>query len=150
MLLCSHTCCISKIDACAFDLGAYTAAFAIVFVGAWHITLHGSTQLLCNEANKARKGPQLLHQLILRPTVFVTAIMLERTTASAGPAAAYVSEDGMMCDLNFAVRSRYAASVSLCLVRQSKDAQSKVGYIEIALDPLLNKTGKTPLPHCMP
>ena len=62
-------------------------------------------------------------------------------TAIAGPAAASVSEDGSTCDLNFAVRSRYAASVSLCLARQSKDTQSKVGYIEIALDPLVNKTG---------
>lgn len=49
-----------------------------------------------------------------------------------------------MCDINFAVRSRHAASVSLCLTRQSKDAQSKVGYIEIALDPLVNKTGNGP------
>lgn len=55
-----------------------------------------------------------------------------------------------MCDLNFAVRSRYAASVSLCLARQSKDAQSKAGYIEIALDPLLNKTGDVPIVLCMP
>ena len=55
-----------------------------------------------------------------------------------------------MCDLNFAVRSRHAASVSLCLARQSTDAQSKVGYIEIALDPLVNKTGNGPIffmPH---
>lgn len=56
----------------------------------------------------------------------------------------------MMCDLNFAVRSRYAASVSLCLARKSKDAQSKVGYIEITLDPLLNKTGDNPIVLCMP
>lgn len=54
-----------------------------------------------------------------------------------------------MCDLNFAVRSRYAASVSLCLARMNKDAQSKVGYIEIALDPLLNKTGDDPIVLCM-
>lgn len=46
-----------------------------------------------------------------------------------------------MCDLNFAVRSRHAASMSLCLARQTSDPQSKVGYIEVALDPLLNKTG---------
>lgn len=58
-----------------------------------------------------------------------------------GPAVASVSEDGSMCDLNFAVRSRHAASMSLCLARQTSDPQSKVGYIEVALDPLLNKTG---------
>ena len=31
--------------------------------------------------------------------------------------------------------------MSLCLARQSSDAQGKVGYLEVALDPLLNKTG---------
>ncbi|KAL3146430.1 hypothetical protein ABBQ32_003110 [Trebouxia sp. C0010 RCD-2024] len=58
-----------------------------------------------------------------------------------GPAATSVSEDGLMCDVNFAVRSRHAASVSLCLARQSKDTQSKAGYMEVALDPLVNRTG---------
>ena len=55
---------------------------------------------------------------------------------------ASVSEDGT-CSLNFAVRSRHAASVSLCLVRSSDgQQQSKGGFLEIALDPVVNKTGK--------
>lgn len=58
-----------------------------------------------------------------------------------GPAAAAVSEDGTTCDLNFAVRSRHAASMALCLVRQPTDVQPNGGYIEIALDPLVHKTG---------
>ena len=58
-----------------------------------------------------------------------------------GSAAAAVSEDGTTCDLNFAVRSRHAASMSLCLARQTSDPEAKVGFLEVALDPLVNKTG---------
>ena len=62
---------------------------------------------------------------------------------TAGPSVAAVSGDGT-CSLNFAVRSRHAASVSLCLVRSSDgQQQSKGGFLEIALDPVVNKTGKS-------
>ncbi|KAL0049338.1 hypothetical protein WJX82_011691 [Trebouxia sp. C0006] len=58
-----------------------------------------------------------------------------------GPAAAAVSEDGTTCDLNFSVRSRHAASMSLCLARRTSDPEAKIGFLEVALDPLVNKTG---------
>lgn len=58
-----------------------------------------------------------------------------------GPSVAAIADDGT-CSLNFAVRSRHAASVSLCLVRSaSGQQQSKGGFLEVALDPVINKTG---------
>lgn len=35
--------------------------------------------------------------------------------------------------------------MSLCLARQSADPQGKTGFLEVALDPLVNKTGITPV-----
>ncbi len=72
----------------------------------------------------------------------------------SGPAAAAVSEDGTTCDLNFSVRSRHAASMSLCLARRTSDPEAKIGFLEVALDPLVNKTGdmatatKPPVEQC--
>ncbi len=31
--------------------------------------------------------------------------------------------------------------MSLCLARQTPDPEAKVGFLEVALDPLVNKTG---------
>ena len=31
--------------------------------------------------------------------------------------------------------------MSLCLARQTSDPEAKVGFLEVALDPLVNKTG---------
>lgn len=43
--------------------------------------------------------------------------------------------------VNFAVRSRAATAMSLCLARTP--ASGKAGYLEVALDPVVNRTGDT-------
>lgn len=45
------------------------------------------------------------------------------------------------CSVNFAVFSAHASAMSLCLVRAGGAPGASGGYMEIALDPAINKTG---------
>ena len=82
--------------------------------------------------------------------------MSQTGMVAAGPVLASVSQDGS-CSINFAVRSRHAARMSLCLARINAQPGSKAGFLEVSLDPIVNKSG-APLvktspcnhltPHC--
>ena len=59
---------------------------------------------------------------------------------AAGVSIASLAADGNSCSVNFAVVSRHATAMSLCMVRVAADGSSG-GYLEIALDLLVNRTG---------
>lgn len=56
--------------------------------------------------------------------------------ASMGP----ISSDGQSRTVNFAVNSRNATQMSLCIARRKPDGKCG-GYLEIALDPGVNRKG---------
>jgi hypothetical protein len=67
---------------------------------------------------------------------------------AAGPTIRAGSDPAGDSAVNFCVRSREAVSVALCLLRTGGE---KGGYMEIALDPAVNRTGQfwhPPHPLC--
>ena len=58
---------------------------------------------------------------------------------TAGPMIRAGSDPAGDSAINFCVRSRAAVSMALCLLRTSGQ---KGGYMEIALDPTVNRTGQ--------